>query len=95
MTALISVEATMSTADPYAYYASVKERGSHAGAGAFTGAPGLVPGEVFFVPRSQEYYWTQTWQAQERESMDAYARGEFHRYSSFEDFESAILGGAE
>ena len=91
----VSVEASTAVASSNAYVATAEKKGYHAGAGAFSSAPGLVPGGVFFVPRSQQYYWTLTWQAHERESMDAYARGEFHRYSSVEDFERAILADDE
>ena len=44
------------------------------------------------IPRSQAYFWTPVWQSQERESMEAYARGEFQRYAGVGDLEHAILG---
>ena len=90
MTALISLETTMSTADPYAYVASVENEGSHAGAGSFMGSPGVVPGGVIFVPQSQAYYWTAEWQAFEKEADADIAAGRIEQFTSMNDAVSAL-----
>jgi bifunctional DNA-binding transcriptional regulator/antitoxin component of YhaV-PrlF toxin-antitoxin module len=45
----------------------------------------------------QAWYWTPEWQAKEREADEAYARGDFQRFDSDEEFLAALqsLVGAE
>jgi bifunctional DNA-binding transcriptional regulator/antitoxin component of YhaV-PrlF toxin-antitoxin module len=38
------------------------------------------------IPVSQTWYWTERWQAMEREADEAIARGEVTTYDSAEDF---------
>ena len=90
MTDLMSLQAPMATADSYAYVASAEKKGLHAGAGAFTGAAGLVPGGVIFVPKSQAYYWTPEWQAFEKQADADIAAGRIERFTSMTEAIAAL-----
>lgn len=43
----------------------------------------LIPGG--FLPRDQEYYWTEEWQAGERESRAELAAGRGHRFDTADE----------
>lgn len=51
----------------------------------------MRPAHVFAVPASQRYYWTDVWQAGERETLVALDQGHGIRFSSGREFADWLL----
>ena len=78
MPSLISVSAAGSSTAKrsLAYAASGKTKGY---------AAHVLPGNVFFVPNSQAYYWTPEWQAFEKQADADIAAGRIEQFTSMND----------
>lgn len=78
MPSLISVSVAGSTTatSSHEYVASVETK-------VFS-AP-VLPGNVFFVPNSQAYYWTPEWQAFEKQADADIAAGRIEQFTSMND----------
>ena len=91
MITLVSSSATAVAATPDAHVATAQGKRSYAWAGGSTGAPGLVPGRVLFVPSSQAYYWTPKWQLGEAEADADIRAGRVRSFDTMDDAIAALF----
>lgn len=68
-----------------------EQSAARSGSGQYLSMTTIPLGQVFAIPRRQLYYWTDEWQAGERETLRAYNAGDSIRFLSGHDFAAWLL----